>query len=77
MGKHGNLEDVASRQTEKSDEAEEQIEKAATEDTKRLNANVPESLHQAVRMEAARRGVDMKTVMVEALAEYLPNYSDE
>lgn len=77
MGKHGNLEDVASRQTGKSDEAREQMEEAAEEDTKRLNANVPESLHQAVRMEAARRGVDMKTVMVEALTEYLPNYPDE
>jgi hypothetical protein len=34
-------------------------------------------LHRAVRMEAARRGVDMKDVMVEALAEYLPNYPYE
>lgn len=77
MGKHGNLEDVAERQTGKSDEAREQAEKAGEEDTKRLNANVPESLHRAVRMEAARRGVEMKQVMVEALTEYLPNYSDE
>jgi predicted HicB family RNase H-like nuclease len=77
MGKHGNLSDVAGRKTGKSDEAQEQSEKAAEEPTKRLNANVPESLHQAVRMEAARRGVDMKTVMVEALSEYLPNYSDK
>lgn len=77
MGKHGNLEDVAERQTGKSDEAREQAEKAGEEDTKRLNANVSESLHRAVRMEAARRGVEMKQVMVEALTEYLPNYSDE
>jgi predicted HicB family RNase H-like nuclease len=74
MGKHGNLEDVAGRQTSKSDEAQEQTERAAKEETKRLNANVPKSLHRAVRMEAARRGVGMKTVMVEALCEYLPNY---
>ncbi|MCS4044558.1 putative HicB family RNase H-like nuclease [Salinibacter ruber] len=77
MGKHGNLEDVASRQTEKSDEAQEQTEKAGEEDTKRLNANVPESLHQAVRMEAARRGIEMKQIMIEALVEYLPNYPNE
>jgi predicted HicB family RNase H-like nuclease len=77
MGKHGNLEDLANRQTEKSNEARQQVEEAATEDTKRLNANVPEPLHRAVRMEAARRGVDMKTVMVEALTEYLPNYPNE
>lgn len=77
MGKHGNLEDIAGRQTSKSDEAKEQTERAAKEDTKRLNANVPKSLHRAVRMEAARRGVEMKTVMVEALCEYLPNYPNE
>lgn len=77
MGKKGDLTDVGPRQTGKSDEAQKQAEKAAQEDTKRLNANVPESLHRAVRMEAARRGVDMKTVMVEALTEHLPNYSDE
>jgi len=77
MGKHGNLEDIAGRKTSKSDEAEEQAERAAEEETKRLNANVPKSLHRAVRMEAARRGVEMKTVMVEALCEYLPNYPNE
>ncbi|PQJ26767.1 hypothetical protein BSZ35_19150 [Salinibacter sp. 10B] len=77
MGDHGNLADAVGRETEKSDEAQEQSEKAAQEPTKRLNANVPESLHRAVRMEAARRGVEMKTVMVEALTEYLSNYSDE
>jgi predicted HicB family RNase H-like nuclease len=77
MGTHGNLSDVAGRKTAKSGEAQEQADAAAEEPKKRLNANVPESLHQAVRMEAARRGVDMKTVMVEALTEYLPNYPNE
>jgi len=77
MGKHGNLEDQAARRRRKSDVAQEQEAKAGTEPTKRLNANVPESLHKAVRMEAARRGVDMKDVLVEALVEHLPNYSDE
>jgi predicted HicB family RNase H-like nuclease len=77
MGKQGNLADQVDRTTGKSKEAQEQVERAAEEDTKRLNANVPESLHQAVRMEAARRGVEMKQVMIEALTEYLPSYSDE
>lgn len=75
MGQHGDLSDAVGRQTEKSSEAQEQSKKASEEPTKRLNANVPESLHQAVRMEAARRGVNMKTVMIEALTEYLPKYS--
>jgi predicted HicB family RNase H-like nuclease len=77
MGEHGNLADVAERQTKKSAEAKAQQEMAGEEPTKRLNANVPKSLHKAVRMEAARREVDMKTIMVEALEKYLPNYSDE
>jgi predicted HicB family RNase H-like nuclease len=77
MGKEGDLTEHAGRNTQKSEEAQKQVEKAAEEDTKRLNANVPESLHQAVRMEAARRGVEMKQVMMEALTEYLPNYSPE
>lgn len=77
MGKHSDLSEFAQRQREKSDAAQEQAEAVGTEPTKRLNANVPASLHKAVRMEAARRGVDMKTIMVEALREYLPTYSDE
>lgn len=77
MGKEGNLGEQVGRQTEKSEEAQQQVERAAEEDTKRLNANVPESLHKAVRMEAARRGIEMKQVMIEALTEYLPNYSSE
>jgi predicted HicB family RNase H-like nuclease len=77
MGKHGDLSDAVGRETGKSREAKEQSEQAAKEPTKRLNANVSESLHRAVRMEAARRGVEMKTVMVEALTEYLPNYPEE
>jgi predicted HicB family RNase H-like nuclease len=77
MGKEGDLSKHTGRKTEKSNEAREQVQRAAEEDTKRLNANVPESLHKAVRMEAARRGVEMKQVMIEALTEYLPNYSSE
>ena len=77
MGKEGDLAEQTGRNTQKSKEAQKQLEKAAEEETKRLNANVPESLHQAVRMEAARRGVEMKQVMMEALTEYLPNYSPE
>lgn len=77
MGQHGDLTTAAQTQTPKSTPAQEQTEKAREEPTKRLNANVPESLHRAVRMEAARRGVDMKDVMVEALREYLPTDSRE
>jgi predicted HicB family RNase H-like nuclease len=77
LGKHGDLADAVGRETEKSGEKQEQSERASEEPTKRPNANVPESLHRAVRMEAARRGVEMKTVMVEALTEYLPSYPNE
>lgn len=77
MGKEGDLSKHAGRKTEKSKEVQQQVHRAGEEDTKRLNANVPESLHRAVRMEAARRGVEMKQVMMEALTEYLPNYPNE
>ena len=82
MGKYGNLEEQAARKRKKSDIALEQEAKAGKESTKRLDANVPASLYRAVRMEAARQGVDMKDVdmkdvLVEALVEYLPSYSDE
>jgi predicted HicB family RNase H-like nuclease len=52
-------------------------QQAGREPTKRLTANVPESLHRAVQLEAARRGVDMKAIMVEALREHLSSCSDE
>lgn len=77
MGKHGNLSEVAQRTQQPSEQAQEQMEEAASEPTKRLNANVPESLHRAVRMEAVRQDTNMKTVLIEALEEYLPNYSGE
>lgn len=77
MGTHGDLSDIAQRQRKKTTQAQKQEEKAAEEPTKRLNANVAESLHRAVRLEAARRGVDMKDILVEALMEYLPSYPDE
>jgi len=77
MGKQGDLSQFAQRQREKSEAAMEEEKRAGEEPTKRLNANVPESLHRAVKLEAARRGVDMKAIMVDALREYLPDYSDE
>ncbi|NBB87908.1 MAG: hypothetical protein GVY12_17030 [Bacteroidetes bacterium] len=77
MGQQGDLSQFAQRQREKSDVAREQEERVREEPTKRLNANVPRSLHQAVKVEAARRGVDMTTIMVEALHEYLPKYGNE
>jgi predicted HicB family RNase H-like nuclease len=77
MGEAGDLSQVAARKRKASQEAKQEAKRAAQEPTKRLNANVPESLHRAVRVEAARRGIDMKQVMVEALEEYLPNYPDE
>lgn len=54
-----------------SDEAKEAAASAGEEDTRRLNAEVPESLHRRVRMEAARQGRSMKAVLVDALGEYL------
>lgn len=50
---------------------EDVARKAAEEPTKRLNANVPESLHRRVKIEATRRGVSITDFLVEALEAHL------
>jgi predicted HicB family RNase H-like nuclease len=60
-----------------SEEAQEAAASAGEEDTQRLNADVPESLHQWVRVQAAQEGRSMKEVLVDALNEYRHNHSNE
>jgi predicted HicB family RNase H-like nuclease len=72
MGQQGDLTQQVQRQTGKSAEAQRATQKAAEEDTKRLNANIPLSLHARVKVYAARRGQTMTDVIEEALRAYLP-----
>lgn len=77
MGKAGDLTQHAPKRTGKSPEAEEATQKAATPDTKRLNANIPEPLHRAVKTHAARTGQSMTDIVEDALRAHLPNSPNE
>lgn len=49
----------------------EAIEAASKEDTKRLNAEIPVSLHNKVKIRAVEEGRNIVDLVVEALNEYL------
>ena len=49
----------------------EAIEAASKEDTKRLNAEIPVSLHNKVKIRAVEEGRNLVDVVVEALNDYL------
>lgn len=73
MGKQGDLGKQVERQTGKSEEAQKALEKASKEETKRLNANIPLSLHARVKVYAFQRGLTMTDVVEDALRGYLPD----
>ena len=52
-------------------EKTEAIEAASKEDTKRLNAEIPESLHSKVKIRAVEEGRNIVDLVVDALNEYL------
>lgn len=41
------------------------------EETRRLHAHIPASLHKRLKLRAVEQGRDMTAVVVEALSEYL------
>lgn len=47
------------------------IEAASKEDTKRLNADIPISLHSKVKIRAVKEGRNIVDIVVDALNEYL------
>lgn len=77
MGKAGDLTQHAAKKTGKSSEAADATQKAAEPDTKRLNANIPEPLHRAVKTYAAQTGQSMTEIVEDALRAHLPNYTNE
>ncbi|WP_353573016.1 hypothetical protein [Candidatus Albibeggiatoa sp. nov. BB20] len=46
-------------------------DEVALEKTKRLNANVPASLHAAIKMQAIREETDMQQLIIKMAQEYL------
>lgn len=56
------------RQTEAKDRV---LAEVAKEETTRLNAVVPVSLHKAVKIQAANEGRSITDLLIEALNDYL------
>lgn len=61
----------AARRERASRTTESALEDAAREGTKRLNADVPESLYRRIRMQAAAEDRSIKDLIVEAMENYL------
>lgn len=61
----------AARRERVSRTTESALEDAAREGTKRLNADVPESLYRRIRMQAAAEDRSIKDLIVEAMENYL------
>jgi predicted HicB family RNase H-like nuclease len=62
----------------RSTELKEQvIEEVAREETTRLNAMIPVSLHKQVKLQAVEEGRSITDMVIEALEEYLIKNSKE
>lgn len=64
------------RQHETRDDA---IAEVTKEQTKRLNVDIPISLHNQIRMQTIREGTGttISSLTIKALNEYLSKYSDD
>lgn len=56
---------------------QEALEAAAQEETKRLNLEIPASLHKTMKKRAADEGRSVKDMVLQAVNEYLSKYSNE
>lgn len=54
-----------------SDAKEAALDEATKEETKRLNLDVPISLHSQLKVQAAQEGRSMKELVMSALDQYL------
>lgn len=63
---------LRAKTTRRQSEAKERVlDEVTKEETTRLNAVVPVSLHKAVKIQAASEGRSITDLLVEALNEYL------
>ena len=58
-------------------ERDEAMNEATKPDTKRLNAEIPRSLHSRLKTFAAQKEANMTDVVIEAITEYLSKNSNE
>ena len=67
----------AKKTRRKRQEKEEALTEATKEETKRLNAEIPKSLHHRLKMFAASKETKITEVVIKALNEYLSKNSFE
>jgi predicted HicB family RNase H-like nuclease len=56
---------------------DEALSEVAKEETTRLNAIVPVSLHRQVKLQAAKEGKSITDILITSLEAYLKKYSNE
>ena len=57
----------------KSEAKDAALEEAIKEETKRLNLDIPTSLHSQLKIQAVQEGTSMKAVVMKAINAYLSN----
>lgn len=62
---------IQDKSREKSAQHSEALKAATAEASKRLNIQIPESLHASIKIAAAKRGVTMQELVIEAVNESL------
>ncbi len=67
----------AKKTRRKRQEKEKAISEATKEETKRLNAEIPKTLHNKLKMFAASRETKITDVVIKAINEYLSKNSNE
>ena len=64
---------IGDKSREKSTRHSEALKAASAEASKRLNIEIPESLHARIKIAAVQRGITMQELVVEAVNKSLTN----
>lgn len=62
---------LSKKPSEQSEETRQASSEAGAEETQRLNAEIPKSLHQRIQIQKAKDGRSIKEIVVDALEEHL------
>ena len=64
-------------QKELAIEAVQKIEDIVVQKTKRFNVDIPEQLHRAMKVQAAKEGLQLNAITIKLFQEYLSNSSKD
>lgn len=67
----------AKKKRSSSRSKDEALSEVAREETTRLNAIVPVSLHRRVKLQAAREGKSITEILITSLETYMRRHADE